>query len=249
MSEKISVRGMVLSSGAVGEYDRRLVILTTDRGKITAFARGVKRPGNALMAACSPFVFADFMLFQGRDAYTVASASVINYFEQLRDNMRATCYGCYFLEFAAYYGRENADDLQMLGLLYQTVRALCKGTIDYRLIRVIYELKLMAINVEYPDVFECGKCRRQEGLSIFSVPGRKIYCSDCGSSAGWGSFKLSEAAVYTMQYIVATPVEKLYTFTVSEEVLASLITLMTHYRRSCVDRTFKSLEILEVMED
>ena len=144
MAELVKVTGMVISTMAVGEYDKRVVILTKERGKIHGFARGAKRPGNSLMAAAQPFVFGEFMLLEGRSAYTISSVKVMNYFEEFRKDMDATCYGCYFLEFADYYGRENADDLEMLKLLYQTVRALCKKTIAYPLIRCIYELKIMA---------------------------------------------------------------------------------------------------------
>ena len=51
-----------------------------------------------------------------------------------------------------------------------------------------------------------------------------------------------------MQYIISSPIEKLYTFTVTPEVLRELSNLVERCVHRYVEKHFKSLEILSVMK-
>ena len=56
------------------------------------------------------------------------------------------------------------------------------------------------------------------------------------------------STVYTIRYIESSSIEKLYTFTVSEEVLSELSQIAEKMRLRYIDGNFKSLSILEEME-
>ena len=175
MRDVLSVTGMVLLSAPSGDYDRRLVLLTREKGKITAFAHGVRRPGSSLMAAC---------------------------------------HGAYFLEVASWLSDENMDGTELLNLLYVSLKALSKEALPNPLVRRIFELRAMVINGVYTQ--------EPEG-------------------------RVSESCVYAWQYVIATPLGSLYTFTLKEDVLREFSREVQHAMDEYIHHEFKSLEILEVL--
>ena len=216
MYDLVELKGMVLKHGPVGDYDWVVTILTLERGKITAFARGARKPNSHLAGVVEPFCFGTFKMFAGRTAYNIAEADILNYFEGFRRNLEAACYGTFFLELADYYTRENSDETELLGLLYLSLRALEKESLSNSLVRCIYEIRALAISGEFPG-----------------MPGERIW---------------SETTEYTIDFIVQTQQEKLYTFCVSEQILKELCDITEIYRRRFIDRPMKSLEMLCVFE-
>ena len=152
MREQVSVTGLVLKTEPIGDYDRRVVILTRERGKIAAFARGARKQGSRLLASTNPFCFGQFGLFEGRTSYNITESVISNYFEGFREDFEAACYGMYFLELMDYYTRENSDEKEMLKLLYQSLRALLHKGLSNNLVRYIFEIKALALNGEYPGI-------------------------------------------------------------------------------------------------
>jgi len=237
---------MVLKSAPIGDYDKRVVILTKEMGKISAFAKGARKPNSPLIGVVNPFSFGQFTLYEGRSSYTICQASISNYFSELREDIERAYYGMYFLEFADYYTREFNDETAMLKLLYQSMRALVKKTISLPLIRYIFELKTISVNGEAPQVFQCVSCGYTEKQIVFSALKGGIVCGKCREHVQ-DAQKVSGSTLYTLQYIVSSSIEKLYTFTVSDEVFEELKAIVEYYVSIYVGREFKSLEILKVL--
>ena len=212
MSDLLEVNGMVLSSMPIGEYDRRLVLLTRERGKISAFAKGARRPNSSLLAGSRPFSYGAFWLYEGRSSYTVRSMEIRHYFEKLSLDLEKTCYGSYFLEFADYYGKEGLDATPLLKVLYGALLALEKEKMPLPLIRRVLELKAMEVNGEYAE----------QPLG-----------------------PVGEAAAYAWDFVLRTPAEKVFSFTLEPRALAEFSGAVEALKRYYLDREFKSLEILE----
>ena len=245
MNQSITVTGMVLSATPIGENDKRVVILTKEKGKISAFAKGARRQNSPLMGVTNPFAFGEFELYEGRTSYNIMQASISNYFMELSTDFEGAYYGFYFMEIADYFTKEYNDEREMLKLLYQSMRALASGKINRELVRYIYELKTLVINGEAPEVYRCANCGVSDRSVVFSSQNHGLICSECEGIAPDG-IHVGGATLYTLQYIVSSTIEKLYTFTVSDEVLKELGTVLRQYTATHIDKRFKSLEILEM---
>ena len=140
-SPYIEVTGMVIEQRPIGEYDRRVVLLTRERGKISAFAKSARKPTASLHGTTDLFAFGTFRLFAGKSSYTLTEANILNYFESL-------------LEYAT---RENNDEALLLLLAYQSLRALESKTFPDGFVRSVFEIKLVCLEGEFPGLSDRAK--------------------------------------------------------------------------------------------
>lgn len=212
MIDFVPVTGLILKSEPIGEYDRRLVILTKERGKISAFAKGARRQNSSLLATTAPFCFGTFRLYEGRNSYTVSEAKIDQFFPEFRTEMEKAFYGMYFLEVADYFTRENNDEVEMLKLVYRSLQALLCGKWESDFVRYVFEIKAIAVNGEYPGVPE-------------------------------GNY--SASLIQAVTFISEAAVEKLYSFSVTEEVLLEMKEVAQKFCHRFIERKMNCQELLD----
>ena len=245
MVETITAVGMVISATPISEYDKRLVILTKEFGKITAFARGARKPTSPFLGGSQPMAFGEFTLYRGRNAYTVTAMKINEYFSNSMNDIDSMYMGMYFLEMADYYGRENIDGTETLKLIYLSLKALQNDSIPDKLVKNIYELKSLVINGEYPNVFTCVNCGNNSELDYFDLRKNGMICSKCHGNLSKDKL-VSQSAVYALQYIISSPLNKLYTFNVKDEVWQEINGIIESYLKEHIEKQFKTLEFLEI---
>ena len=148
-SPYIEVTGMVIEQRPIGEYDRRVVLLTRERGKISAFAKSARKPTASLHGTTDLFAFGTFRLFAGKSSYTLTEANILNYFESFRTDIEGALTGAYFCEVLEYATRENNDEALLLLLAYQSLRALESKTFPDGFVRSVFEFPGLSDRAKY----------------------------------------------------------------------------------------------------
>jgi len=221
MAELITVKGMILETHPYSEADKRIVILTGERGKITAFARGARRARSVFSASTEPFVFGEFVLFPGKNAYSLERVNVIEYFREISTDIDNAALGFYFLELAGYYAMEENDEREFANLLYMAIKALLTPGLDHDYIRRAYEFRSMVVFGEYPDMLA-------EDLSRpFDI--------------------LSPEAHNVMRFIQTAGLKELFAAHPDPSVMSEIGHAMDIYIQSHRHHVFKSLELLDNM--
>jgi len=119
--EEFSVNALVLRRTDLGESDRKLVLLTQERGKIDVVARGARKAGSKLASASDPLSVGVYHLAPGKRWAYVTQVQPISSLRGLRQDYNRLIYALAYCELVDL---SNPHDLRNDDLFTEVLTAL-----------------------------------------------------------------------------------------------------------------------------
>ena len=183
MEEK--VQGIVLGGVNYGENDKILSLLTPDKGAISARIKGVKKAGAKLKFASEPFCFAEYILLKNGDKRTVKSATLIDSFYPVREDIIKFYSACAVLDFAKHMFKVEVDSAKAFIETANTLSQIAYGKEGAKQSLLKYLLKgisLSGYGINLNGCIKCGKIDLQK--PYFDGGSGGFLCEDCFDSEG-----------------------------------------------------------------
>ena len=241
---EIKTKGIVVNEMPIGENDKRLVILTKEKGKITAFVRGARKANSKFLAGSQLFSYGEYILLKGKSSsYNIKQIQLIESFHAIRSDIDLLAYGLYTLELGSFITEENIPNKYIMKLMLKTLQVLIRKTLDYDLVMRIFELKAMSYIGYTPNVVNCVMCGEQCDEYYFSIMQGGIVCKIC-SNQQKDVIRINNSTIYTMRYILSASIQNLYSFYVNEGIKYELTLIMKKFINYHLNHQFKSLDFL-----
>jgi DNA repair protein RecO (recombination protein O) len=202
------VSAVVIRQRELGEADRVLVLYSHERGKLSAVARGVKRPRSKLAGSLQLFSQAEVQLAAGRSLDVATQARSVNAFYHLRQDMQRYVHASYAAELVDALTEEGMADPVLFELLVETLSALDAGGSPATLTHS-FEVKLLSRLGYGPELDACASCGSPIGGKTrgFSVTQGGVLCAKC--LAAGGGIALSAAALRALRDLRDVEIEEL----------------------------------------
>lgn len=243
----LKTQGIVIKEVNTGEADKIITLFTRNRGRISALSRGGKRPKSKLAAASQIMCYGDYVLYSGREIYTVNSCEVIEPFYEIRNDMVKLTYAAHFMDIVLEIVQENQPAPKLLQLLLNSLYMLAKTEKQPELVSRIFELRALTTAGYAPYVGKCVNCGQEsEKYFSFSFEKSGFLCDreECLATDRL-SVLLSPGASMAIRHIVYARMEELFSFGLSQEVLYELGQITEKYLRQQLERDFTKLDFLK----
>src|SRR5512141_1695855 len=196
---RAKLTGIVLRTVDTGEADRVVTLLTRERGKVAAYARGARASRRRFGGSLEPFtlVTAEVRERSGSELLGLDSVSPVAAFGAIRGDLaRIACAG-YAAELARELVRDHEPHDDLFDLLAAYLAALSAGPARPAALRA-FELGALRAAGLSPRLDACARCGGEptEGARARFDPGQGgILCEPCAPYAAPGAPSLSAGAV------------------------------------------------------
>jgi DNA repair protein RecO (recombination protein O) len=233
------VEAVVLRRWDYGEADRMLVLYTLQMGKLTAIAKGIRKPRSRKAGHLEPFTRTSLQLARGRDLMIVTQAETIDVHLPLRDDMLLTTYAAYVVELMDRFTYEEGENRALYRTLINTLVRLSAGEMPDLVVRY-YEMRLLDLLGFRPKLFACAGCETE-------IQPEDQYFSD--ERGGPGARPVSMDALRFLRHFQRSSYQDARRAHLSSSVNRELESLMQHYLTYLLERGLNSPEFLRRLRE
>lgn len=244
----LTVQGLVLRVTNYNDTDALLTLLTSNQGKITVKARGLRRKNSPLIAPCQLLTYGTFTLFEYRGMYTINEAAALEMFQSLRRDLSKLSLGTYFAQVADVISQEDIPNPELLSLVLNSIYALSKMNFSENQIKAAFELRSACIAGYMPDLSCCYNCGNLTA-DRFDISQGRLECSICRDPYSDGiRMPITPGMLSAMRYICHCDLKKILAFQAGAETLESLAYLTESYLTSQLERSFSTLDFYKSLQ-
>ena len=242
-----SASAIVLRRIDLGEKDRILTMFTREHGKLSAVAKGARRPGSKLAVASEPFTYSKMLLSTGRDLDVLSQAEIKESFPTVKNGITSVAHGIYLLELVNSFIDQRQPSPDIFDTLLSAMYVLESGA-DPEITARYFEIQLLAILGYEPGFEACLRCGRKpvrERISFSPALGG-IVCAKCGSPPNDGISVPAAAASYVMALRKAEP-HKLKEMRVPKGARRDLARMLKWHIRYRLEHDLKSTDFIDAI--
>jgi len=172
---------IVIRTHKLGEADRIVSLLTRDRGRVRAVAKGVRRTSSSFGGRLEPLGHVDVQLFTGRGLETITQAeSLASYGSALAVDYGRWTAGQAMVEAAEKLTpEEGSPALQQFLLLVGGLRALVADEHHHGLVLDAFLLRSLAVAGWAPSFDDCARCGDPGPHRTFHLGAGGVLCDQC----------------------------------------------------------------------
>ena len=237
---------IVLRTRNLGEADKILTLFTKERGKVSAVARGSRRPRNHLMGVAQPFTHSTFLIFRGKNLDSISQGTIINAWLYLREDLLKMAYASYIVELVDRLTEEYDPSERIYSLLVAVFERLCNDGLETRLVR-FFELRFLRLIGLDPQLEHCVGCdtvMTDTGHQLrFSPREGGVLCPDC-QRRRTDALSLSLGAYQVMRWLSNADIDRLSVLQMPEAVADEVEETLRNFINFHLQRPLKSLEFL-----
>lgn len=219
-------------------------LFTEKLGKISAVARGAKKGKSKLLSLSLPFCFGEFVLFRGKNMYSINEGEISNSFQSLLNDFTSLTYASYLCELIDIALVEEESNRELFQEFISAFYLMQNNAVDFEILIRAFEIKLLMGSGYYFNLDNCVFCRKKISSSnYFNTQYFGGICAECEKNQG---IKIDFASYNALKYLVKTPITNIYKLNLTKEVKSELYKILTNAIYDSFGKKPNSLEMLNI---